>query len=154
MTKLTRGLLVSVYDQRDTEMLGDTTNEFAAADVNKPVVYAGVQMDLAVSTNEMVGFVEVIDPATSDGHSVGTVKKTGRVRVTIGAGEVGTLAEGGLVVADTQVALGTAGEALVMGGAPVTYKWAVVWLDGDGTAGTTCVIERVQLVNLMSKERL
>lgn len=143
MTKLTRGLLVSEYDQRDTEMLGDNTDQFSIADKNKAVVYAGVQMDLATSGEEIAGFVETIEAATSDGHTVGTVKKTGRIRATIGSGEAGTLAVGGLVVADTQVALGTAGEAQVIGGTPSTFKWMIVWLYGDGTAGTEVIIERV-----------
>ena len=143
MTKMTRGLLVSEYDQRDTEMLGAATDEFKYADVNKAVKYAGVQMDLAVAGDDIVGFVETLNATTSDLHSVGTVKKSGRVRVEVGVGEVGTLAVGDLIVADAQVALGTAGRAMVKGGAPAVYKWAVMWLDGDGTAGTTVVIERV-----------
>ena len=140
MTKLTRGLLVSETDQRDTEMLGDATNQFGIKDVNKPVKYAGVQCDVCATSDEIVGFIEAIEAATSDGHTVGTVKKTGRMRVEVGAG---TLAVNDLVVAGTQAALGTSGKAIVISGIPTLYKWAVVWLDVDGTAGTTVVLERV-----------
>lgn len=140
MSVFNRGLLVSEYDQRDTEQLGDNTNQFAFADIGKPVKYAGIQMDLCVATDEIVGFMESHEPYTNDGHSIGTVKKSGRFRAEV----VGTtLVVGDLVLAAAQTALGTAGAAKVSVGAPVTYKWAVVWLDTDGSAGSTVVLERV-----------
>ena len=108
MTKLTRGLLVSETDQRDTEMLGDATKQFASTEINKAVVLAGIQCDLAAINEEIFGFCEVVDPATSDGHSVGTIKKTGRMRCQIGAGEIGTLAIGALVAAFTASETGAA----------------------------------------------
>lgn len=139
-----RGILVSEYDQRDTELLGDDTKQYHINDVGKLVKYNGIQVDLCVAGDDIVGAVESVEPYTAEqGHSVGTVKKSGRVKVVIGAGEVGTLAVGGLVVADAQTALGTVGLGAVKGGAPATWKWAVVWLLGDGTAGTEAYIERV-----------
>lgn len=138
-----RGILVSEYDQRDTELLGDATKEYVIADVGKLVVYNGVQMDLAATTNEIVGAVESVEPYTEQGHSVGTVKKSGRVKVVVGVTEVGNLAVGDLVVADVQPVLGAVGLGAVQSGVPTLHKWIVVWLFGDGSAGTNVIIERV-----------
>ncbi|EOV8094037.1 TPA: hypothetical protein NGR52_004192 [Vibrio parahaemolyticus] len=135
-----RGLIVSEYDQRDTEQLGDDTNQFAGVDIGKAVKFSGTTMVLCADGDEIVGVVESVEPYTNDGHSVGTVKKSGRAKVK-NAG-AGALAVGDLVVAAAQPALGTAGTA-VKGGAPATYKWAVVWLETDGSVGSDVIIERV-----------
>lgn len=135
-----RGLLVSEYDQRDTEQLGDATNQYSSNDIGKAVAYSGTTMELCADGAEIVGFVESKEPYTSNGHSVGTVKKSGRVKVT-NTGAT-TLAVGDLVVAGAPVALGTAGSSVKVG-APTTYKWAVVWLETDGTTGTDVIVERV-----------
>ena len=135
-----RGLLVSEYDQRDTEQLGDDTKQFSDADKGKAVKYSDDTMVLCADGDDIVGFVETIEAYTSNGHSLGTVKKTGRVKVT-NAG-AGALSVGDLVVAAAQPALGTAGTA-VKAGAPVTYKWAVVWLETDGSVSSDVIIERV-----------
>lgn len=141
MSVFNRGLLVSEHDQRDTEQLGDNTGQFKGVDVGKAMVYNGIQMDLAASTNDIVGFLETVEAYTNNGHNIGTVKKSGRVRVEV----VGTtLAVGDFVFAAAQTALGTAGNGLVsVDIAPGNFKWVVVWLDTDGTAGTTVVIEKV-----------
>lgn len=145
MSKLTRGLQVSQFEQRDTEALGDATDQFSKNDINKAVVYNAEVMDLAAAGNDIVGFIETVEAFTVNGlHSCGTVKKSGRFIVEVGVGEVGNLAVNDLIVADTQIALNTAAKAMVKSGAPAVYKWAVMWLNGgDGSAGTTVTVERV-----------
>lgn len=134
-----RGLIVSEYDKRDPELLGDDTKQATMDDVGKAVKYNGTQVDVCADGDEILGFVETVEPYTQDGHSVGTVKKTGRVKATVSGI---TLAVGDLVVSAVQGAYGTAGSA-VKQGAPAKYKWEVVWLEGDGSDGTQVILERV-----------
>jgi len=136
---VTRQLLIQPYTPDVTENLGDNTGQFSDQDIGKPVVYNGDQMDLAAATNEIVGFVQSVEPGTSLGHSIGSVRKQGRAKVI---DEAGTLAVGDLVVAGTAVALGTLGVANVAAGAPATYKWVVLAVTGAG-AGRNALVERV-----------
>lgn len=137
-----RQLLIQPYMPDFTENLGNNTGQFSSNDIGKAVVYNGDQMDQAADGNEIVGFVTSVEPGTKDGHSVGSVRKTGRIKAL---DEAGTLAVGNLVVAGTAGTLGTAALANVKvaaGTEPGNFKWVVIAVYGTG-AGRECLLERL-----------
>jgi len=99
----------------------NNSTKFSDKDLNK-AVKLGTANNYVLATNgdEIDGFVKAIEPFTvNDGFSFGGVQLEGRVEAAVGANQVGALAVGSYVVADTQVALGTVGAAQVKaGGAP------------------------------------
>ena len=134
-----RALTIQPYMPDDTENLGDNTGQFASNDIGKAVVYNGDQMDQAADTDEIVGFVQSVEPGTKDGHSLGSVRKRGRAYAL---DEAGTLAVGNPVVAGTPGTLGTSALANVNVGTPATFKWIVIAALGTG-AGRKVLLERV-----------
>jgi len=133
-----RAVLIQPYRPDVTENLGDSTGEFNDQDIGKGLVYNGDFMDPAASTNEIVGFVTSVEPYTKDGHSIGSVRKEGRVEAI---DEAGTLAVGDLVVAGTAGTLGVYALQKVVSGSPATFKWMVI--TAPAVAGGVCVLERV-----------
>lgn len=133
-----RQVLIQPYMPDFAESLGDNTGQYNDQDIGKAVKYDGDAMIACASGDEIVGFVTAVEPGTKDGFSIGAVRKDGRMEAL---DEAGTLAVGGLVVAGTATALGTAGKQNVIAGAPATYKWVVV--AAAGVAAGTVVLERV-----------
>jgi len=139
-----RQMLIQPYQPDFTENLGNNTGQFSDKDIGKAVVYNGDQMDQAAAGDQIVGFVTSVEPATVEGHSVGSVRKTGRVWA---ADEAGTLNVGDRVQAGTPIALGTVGKANVVALDTVahpqpTYNWVVIRVDA-GAAGRTVLLEKV-----------
>lgn len=127
--------------------LGDTTYKFADNDRGKPVKLAGANNYIFTAAgDEIEAFVETVEPATvNQGYSFGTVRKGGRVYAKVGANQGATaMAVRDLVVADVQSANGAGDNyAKVKTGTPTTFKWRVISRDGNGTAGTIVLLERV-----------
>lgn len=100
---------------------------------------------LCVGGDELEGFIDSVDAATSGGFSFGGVARGNRgfrVEAQVGANQgVTAMAVGDLVVADTQLAVGTAGLPQVKTGAPATHKYRVMTVRGTGLAGDTVVLE-------------
>lgn len=137
-----RQMLIQPYLPDYTENLGGNTGEFNDQDIGKALVYNGDQMDQAAINDEIVGFVMSVEPATVDGHSVGSVRKKGRVWAI---DEAGTLAVGDRVQAGTAGTLGTLANANVVVLNTTTYpepstSWTVVRVDA-GAAGRTVLLE-------------
>ena len=127
----------------------DADNGYVEADIGKGVKMgtAGNYVPLA-KDNEIEGVVVSISPETvNNGFSFGSVQKNRRVMATVGASVAAVPVVPGplLLVADTPVALGTAGQLEVYVGTPTTYKWrCVANVSGDGsTIGDTVIIERI-----------
>ena len=139
-----RQLLIQPYDPDETENLGDNTGQFSSNDIGKAVVYNGDQMDQAASGNPIVGFIQSVEPGTQDGHSQGSVRKTGRVKAL---DEAGTLTVGDVVVAGTAGTLGTLALANVVveptpGTSAGRFPWMVIAVYGTG-AGRECLLQRI-----------
>lgn len=108
-----------------------------------PNAYGAVAAD-----DEIEGVLVAVETHTvNDGFGFGSVQRDKRFVAVVGAGEVGTLAVGDLVVADAYgsgVGSDDGGYPRVKGGAPTTFKWRVLQIkSGTGAAGDTVVIERV-----------
>lgn len=112
----------------------DANGKFKTEDLGKPVKLAGSNnFVLAAADDEIEGFVNSVDPFNvNDGFSFGGVLRKGRKLAVVGANQSGTMAVGDLVVADTQVALGTAGSPKVKTG---TAFGATAVRDGTAQAG-------------------
>lgn len=153
-TTLTRSLLT------DTSMLGIITDalgtnagDFASAtDTGKGVKLAANAYVAVVKNDEIEGIVHSVEPGTRNaGYSWGGIQTTGRALAEVGASQDGAaMAVGDLVIADTPVALGTAGTLKVWSagtgfpGAPSTWIWRCIRIvSGTGAAGDTVMIERV-----------
>jgi len=133
--------------QIESAALGaDADNPFVEADVGKIVkIAASNNYILGTAGDEIEGFVKSIEPYTvNDGWSFGSVQRSGRMTVEVGATEASTVVPGDLVVCDTQAALGTAGLPQVQSGAPTTFLWRCIRVvTGTGASGDTVLIERV-----------
>lgn len=137
-----RQMLIQPYIPDYTENLGDNTGQFNDQDIGKAVVYNGDQMDPAALNDEIDGFVMSVEPGTADGHSIGSVRKKGRVWAV---DEAGTLAVGDRVQAGTAGALGTLAAQNVVVLNLTTYpepvsNWRVVRVDAGG-AGRQVLLE-------------
>jgi hypothetical protein len=121
--------------------------KFADADVGKAVKFGGANNFVPVAGGDDIdGFVNSISAHTvNGGFSFGGVLREGRMTVEVGANQGATpMAVGDLVVADTPVALGTAGKAKVKTGNPKRAFWTVIRvISGTGAAGSTVLVERV-----------
>ena len=130
-----------------TAKLGvDADNGYAEADVGKIVKLGPAQNYVPAATGDDIeGFVDSLMPDTiSDGFSWGTVQRDGRRTVEVAAAEAGTIAVGAYVVAGIQIALGTAGNPMVIAGAGSIYLWRVLrHVTGTGVSGDLLLIERV-----------
>lgn len=138
-----RQLLIQPYMPDYTENLGDNTGQFNDQDIGKAVKYSGDTMVLCASADDIVGFITSVEPGTKDGHSIGAVRKQGRMEVL---DEAGTLAVGDFVEAGTAGTLGTlAKQKVVVSAAPNSFSWVVIAIDMYGTSGTDSItlIERV-----------
>jgi len=124
----------------------DANTKFADADVGKAVKMGTAQNYVAVAAgNDIEGFVTSIEPYTvNSGFSFGGVVVSGRVKAEVGANQGATpMAVGDYVVADTPVALGTAGKAKVKTGTPAKYFWRCIRIiSGTGVAGDSVLLER------------
>jgi hypothetical protein len=131
----------------ESAALGASTSaKMVTADEGKAVTLASSNnYVLAGVGDEIEGFVSSVEPYTvNGGFSFGGVKRDGRMICEVDASQVSTVAVGGLVVAGTQAALGTAGLPTVKGGTPTIFLWRVLRiLTGPGAAGDTVLIERV-----------
>lgn len=100
---------------------------------------------LCEAGNELEGFIDSVDAATQDGFSFGGVARGTRgfrVRAQIGSTQGNTAAVvGNFVVADAQLAVGTAGLPQVKVGSPTTSKYRIMTVEGDGLHGSTVVLE-------------
>jgi len=136
-----RQITIQPYQPDDTENLGNNTKQFSDKDIGKSVKYNGDQMDPCADGDEIAGFVQSVNMATSDGHSVGGVRTDGRAEAL---DEAGTLAVDDFVVAGTAGVLGTFALANVKiaAGTPLRYKWVVIAVIGAG-AGRTVRLKRI-----------
>ena len=126
----------------------DAANPMTDNDVGKAVTLAagaGANYVLATASAEIDGFVSSLMPDTvNSGWSWGGVQRSGRIKAAVGASQVGTLVVGEYVVADTQVALNTAGLAQVQQGTPTIHLWRVIRnITGTGVTGDEVLLERV-----------
>lgn len=100
---------------------------------------------LCAGGDDIEAIVDNIDSGpTNGGYTMGGVARGNRgfrVKAQVGAGQVGALTLGAQVVADEQLAVGTAGIAQVKAGTGAVNKWRVLRLLGDGTAGTYVILE-------------
>lgn len=158
MAKFKMSETLSPYRIHDSARLADGTgvsNQLTDADVGKFVKLAGdSQYGLCAVGNEIEGVVESANEQIADGFYIGSVRKDGRVRVTLDGLQAtpgtGVIAIGDYVVAGTVVARGTAQlptppkvcKATAAGSA-LNFKWRVVALDGTTAVGQTALIERV-----------
>ena len=142
--------------------LGAAANTpFAEADKGKAVKLGTAQnYVLATGGDDIEGFVSSVEPITKGGFSFGGVQIDGWKEAVVGANQGGTpMAVKDYVVADTQVALGTAGAPTVKTGVPFsqsgTTPFAVTpstptkffWrclriLSGTGVAGDSVLLYR------------
>ena len=128
----------------------DADNGYVEADIGKGVkmsaTVVGAYVPLA-KDDEIEGVVVALSPETvNDGFSFGSVQKNRRVMATVGANvSVTPVIPGQLVVADTPIALGTAGQLEVYVGVPTKHIWrCIANVSGAGdTIGDTVIIERV-----------
>lgn len=132
-----------------TTKLGTAEGQnYTSKDVTKAMVMGAVGNHyLAADGAEIEGFLDNVDDGgTANGFPVGGVSRPNaglRVLAQVAAGVSTPLVFGDLVVAGTQLALGTKGLPQVKKGTPATFKWRVITLNGDGSAGTTVVLERL-----------
>lgn len=136
-------------DQRRIESaaLGASSGApFTSKDVGKAVKRGTVQNFVPVAGgNEIEGFVTSVEVMTvNDGFSFGGVQRGGTIQAAIGANQGATpAAVNDYVVADTPVALGTAGLAQVKTGTPAKFLWRIIRIiSGTGAAGSVVLLER------------
>lgn len=154
------------FGENVTEALKDTVSAALGAaansgigqkDLNKAVVMGTAQNYVPAADGDPIeGFINAVEVATvNQGFSFGSVQRRGRKTVQNGAGQA-TLAVKDLVVAYTQIAIGTEGYAQVKKATATAaaddgtlsnaglYAWRVVRiLTGTGAAGDLVLIERV-----------
>lgn len=158
MAKFQFNTTLSQLDEYVTARLGDGAtgvNLLADADVGKFVKLIGdSQYGLAAVGNEIEGIMNSgPEGATYDGFAVGTVRKTGRVLVTLDGLQAtpgtGVIAVGDFVVAGTVTARGTAlpGNPKVCkataAATGLVHKWRVVAEYGTTAVGQLALIEKV-----------
>ncbi|QYW06465.1 hypothetical protein uan_053 [Pseudomonas phage UAntarctica] len=122
--------------------------KYTTTDIAKAMVMGPVGNHyLAPADAEIEGFLDNVDGGPpAGGFPFGGVSRPNaglRVLAQVGPGQATALVFKDLVVADAQLPLGTKGLPRVKKGTPGTYKWQVITLNGDGTAGTTVVLERI-----------
>lgn len=149
MTASKRVLKISPYLPSRVEALGTNANQFAQADIGKPVKYDGDTMVLCASGDDMVGIITSVEPYTDGGHSVGAVAMDVNAEAEA-TDEAGTLAIGDLVFCGTAAALGTAvpstGPNVLVDAAIAAanvHRWQVVAIYGTGAAGDGVLIRKL-----------
>lgn len=127
--------------------LGTPSVKFTDNERGKPVKLATADnYVLTTAGDEIEAFVETVEPWTvNQGYSFGTVRRQMRVFAKVGDNQGATpMAVKDLVVADVQSADGVGDSyAKVKTGTPTTFKWRVIRREGNGTAGTIVLLERV-----------
>lgn len=129
--------------------LGTGAIKYTDKDKKKAVKLAanGESYVLAADGDDLEGFIDNIDGGgTAGGYSFGGVAHPNggyRVRVTVAAAQATALAVKDLVVAADQAAVGTESKALVKKGDGVLYRYRVIRLYGNGTAGTDVLLEKI-----------
>lgn len=158
MAKFKMTETLSPYRIHDTARLADgagDANQLKDPEVGKFVKLIGdSQYGLCAVGNEIEAVVESANEQIADGFLLGTVRKDGRVRVTLDGLQAtpgtGVIAVGDYVVAGTVVARGTVQLPTppkvckaTAAGSDLNFKWRVVALDGTTAVGQTALIERV-----------
>ena len=129
-----------------TDALGTSSGDFDSdTDLGKGVKMGAAAYVVITKDDEIEGIVNSVEPGTrNSGYSWGGVQTTGRFEAVVGVSEVGTAAVGEYVVADTPIALGTAGVLRVYPGSPSKFLWRIIRIvSGTGVAGDTVLIERI-----------
>ena len=124
-------------------------------DIGKPVILDGNYCSLALSGQQIYGFIESVEAGTSGGYAVGGVLADCGLDV-LAVDEVGDLAVGDFVVAGTATALGTATPTLganVIAFVPtvdsndvneiLAGRWQVLALYGSTAPGRQVMLRRV-----------
>jgi len=129
--------------------IGDNTNQASDNDLGKAVKLGADQnYVLAANGDELEGVIDTVRGDTvNQGYSFGGIQRKGRIYATVGANQGATpMAVRDYVLADDQVAFGIKPSAtyapVVKTGAPATHKWRCIRVIGDGTAGSTVLLER------------
>ena len=129
----------------------DADNGYVENDIGKGVVLGTAQNYVPIAKDgEIEGVVVALSPETvNDGFSFGSVQKNRRIEATVGASVTTAVTPGTLVVADTPVALGTAGglTVYVPVTAPVVHIWQCIRnitsaAAAGATEGDTVLLER------------
>lgn len=128
--------------------LGDGVTLWTDTELNKLVKYASQDSTMVqcAGGDQIDGIVQKIESHTvNGGYSFGAVVPEGDFVVEVGANQVGTLAVNTMVVADTQVAIGTAGYGKVKAVAGSVYSpWKCIRIvSGTGVSGDKVLIRRV-----------
>ena len=138
---------VSEQERKISAALGvDGNNPLTILDLGKAVSLGPVNNFVVASDGDDLDgiLVGVQDVTVNSGFGFGTVQTNGRAEVQIAAAEAGTAAPGDEVIAGIQIAVGTAGAAMVKLGTGTVIKWRVLsLLSGTGVAGDTILIERI-----------
>jgi len=135
------------------------------SDIGKALSLGAASHALAMAGSDIDGFLHSVEPFTvNDGYSFGGIKIAGQQQAVVGANQGGTaMAVGDYVVADTQLALGTAGSnqqwtnypgtapstptgptAQVRTGSPARKFWRCIRIiSGTGAAGSVVLLERL-----------
>ena len=124
-------------------------------DIGKPVILDGNYCSLALSGQQIYGFIESVEAGTSGGYAVGGVLADSGLDA-LAVDEAGTLAVGDFVVAGTPTALGTAtptlGANVIAFTAEVDSngvneilagRWQVLALYGSTAPGRQVMLRRV-----------
>jgi len=139
-------LRIDPYVPDRVEALGDNTGQFSSDDIGKAVKQnAGGYMEQCASGDQIYGFVTAVEPATEDGHSIGSVSCDVN-KQAYAVDEAGGLSLGTRVVAGTPIALGTkapdGGNVIAATGATDVHTWIVVETYG-GAAGDKVLLQKV-----------
>lgn len=144
MAKIGRTVEVRGSDHKDSEALGDNSNEFNALDVGMPVKMSGDTSVPCADGDELEGFVATVETYTTEGHSFGAVKRNNRVEAKNSAT---VITIGKHVCAGVQAALGAGGGGVVRDVLAVPNVvfdwWCVGLLNGTGQVGEVILIERI-----------
>lgn len=124
----------------------DANTKYSDLDKKKPVVIGPVGNHvICAAGQELEGFIDSVEAATSGGFSFGGVARGNRglrVEAQVGANQGATAMKvGDHVVADVQAAVGVKSLPLVKTGAPETHKYRVMNVRGTGVAGDLVVLE-------------
>ena len=146
-TTLNRQMLVDTQMQGIvTDALGTSSEDFASAtDIGKGVKMGTAAYVVLTKDDEIEGIITSVEAGTrNSGFSWGGVQTKGRAEAILGVSEAGTALVGEYVVADRQVAPGTAGKVDVYPGSPSKFLWRIIRiLTGTGVAGDSVLIEKV-----------
>ncbi|HHL34162.1 MAG TPA: hypothetical protein ENJ30_07340 [Desulfobulbaceae bacterium] len=139
-------MTVAPYLPDRVEALGDNTGQYSDKDIGKAMKQnAAGYLEQCASGDEIYGFVTAVEPATEDGHSIGSVSCDVN-KEAYAVDEVGGLTRGARVVAGTPTALGTAtpdgGNVIAASAATAVHAWIVVETYG-GAAGDRVLLRKV-----------